>query len=135
MAGARDPGHVIPVADWSHTDPLWPPRCEGRGCDYAFTAADQWQVFQGHLFRTATGDLVTTRHAPPGAMWWNDWRGTGDPDLFVMLPDGSEWNIDGPSSGGGGWQRAGVPPAITVTPSILTPRYHAFLTGGVLVRC
>jgi hypothetical protein len=54
--------------------------------------------------------------------------------LTVMLPDGGVWCVDARAStpGAGGWDVTGTPPNITVRPSILTDRYHGWLTDGVL---
>lgn len=77
--------------------------------------------------------------APAGAMWVADWVEPGDgwtgPDglcLMLRLPDGHDWMIDGPARSGGGWTRTGTPPQITARPSIASPRYHGWLTDGVL---
>jgi hypothetical protein len=53
----------------------------------------------------------------------------------VVLPPGEAydiWTIDGLASSGGRWTRTGEAPNFTVTPSILTPKYHGYLTAGVL---
>jgi hypothetical protein len=60
------------------------------------------------------------------------WDESHDPaHLVAVLPSCELWDIDGPSSNGPGWSRSGEPPAVTVSPSILTPRYHGFLRNGV----
>ena len=78
----------------------------------------------------------------PGAMFdatdWSPWRSRGTPDgkvWGVVTPPGDPhdvWIIDSEASSGGHWTRTGTPPRLTVTPSILMPRYHGFLTDGVL---
>jgi hypothetical protein len=91
-------------------------------------------------------DGTTVQPAPVGAMWDCDWfagchESSGlkydrHPDgmvLCVRCPDG-DWLIDGPSQGGGRWERTGEAPNITVTPSILQPRYHGWLRDGYLVE-
>lgn len=126
-------------------DPRWPTAC---ACGYVFQERDQWQLFSQRIYvREDTGQEYTLKFrgpnaAPVGAMWdapWNvergeKWTGPDGRCLMVRLPpDGHDWCIDGPSSGDGpGWTRTGVPPMITVTPSILTPKYHGFLRDGVL---
>jgi hypothetical protein len=60
------------------------------------------------------------------------WRGPDGRCLVLKTPAG-DWVIDGPASGGGRWERTGVPPLITARPSILIPgQYHGWLTAGVL---
>lgn len=79
----------------------------------------------------------------PGDMWFDDeyagkWdseahveRG-GGAHLIVRLPNGWDWDMDGPMSNGPGWERAGDPPHITAAPSIVAGDYHGWLRGGVL---
>lgn len=64
-----------------------------------------------------------------------NWCGPDGLCLIVRLPNGHEWHIDGAASNGGGWTRTGVPPKLTVTPSVLARDYHGFLTNGELVPC
>lgn len=129
-----------------HDDPRWPQQCE---CGYVFTQGDAWQVFVENEFaRQDTGEVLTLRRAPPGAMWLADWmaghgssiymkRRAGLPHLFVKTPAG-EWDVDGPSSNGNGWSWDGDPPNVTARPSIGMQfedgrwKYHAWLTAGVL---
>jgi hypothetical protein len=115
---------------WPHDDPRWPKTCEK--CSFEFRDTDPWQLFHDNPYRLPDGSLKTLIDLPPGAMWWARWY--SPPHLYVMLPPGryDYWDIDGPSSSGGHWTRAGEPPNVTVSPSIMTPRYHSFLTGGVL---
>lgn len=125
----------------SKDDPRWPKACP---CGYEFQPEDQWQENLDRLYRAPDGKLaVPTGHAP-GAMWnasWyaersgTGWQGPDGQSLFVILPDGVAWHIDGPAKGGGRWTREGVAPKITARPSILTSGYHGFLTDGVLRSC
>lgn len=147
--------------DWRPGDsipgdhPLWPKGCS---CGYEFTAADPLQVYTERFYRRAdTGQEITLRDAPPGAMWWADWN-TWDvgPDgrcLMVRCPDGHDWTVDAEASNCTRkgdrshkcWCRHGEPPLVTVDKngdtcgagagSILTPKWHGFLRGGVLVPC
>lgn len=126
LNGTRD----IPSAD----DPRWPRQC---ACGYAFRPDDQSQKWVESLYRRLdTGELVTLREAPPGAMWDATWmpggRGPDGRSLCVKLPDGREWWVDGPSANGPGWERRGEPPTISASPSIATPGYHGWLVDGVL---
>lgn len=89
----------------------------------------------------------------PGAMWWDVYRHFGtEADkalyrkaraLFVCLPNGMPFCIDGPAYhwdettkktvySGGGWTRTGDPPNVTAAPSINTGDWHGFLQNGVL---
>lgn len=132
-----------------HDDPRWPTKCDA--CDYVFDADDNWQHKIDRLYqRDDTGELVTIRRAPVGAMWHSprmaEFRKPAKPTpdglyIYVKTP-GGDWPVDGPSSDGGYWKRTGTPPHITVRPSIGIGRaegggwaFHAFLTDGVLKRC
>jgi hypothetical protein len=83
------------------SDPRWPPSCER--CPYAFSEADEWQINLHALMRRAdTGELVTVREAPPGAMWDAWWMRSAwwlaGPDgrhVWVKCPNGQVWAIDG----------------------------------------
>lgn len=137
--------------------PDWPIAC---ACGYAFQEKDEWQSFNQRLYRRAdTGELVTLRDAPPGAMWDATWyhnsdiQGLGGPNtdgrfLVVKCPNGREWCIDSRCSNCGSpddnvhrcWVRHGEPPNITVDKngvtcsagagSIQAGDYHGFLRGG-----
>lgn len=137
---AESGGYHVGGDDWSHDDPRWPAQCD---CGYQFKEDDSWQLFHETIYVDAGGQEYTLRDAPIGAMWrcpWFEdgpaWAGPDGQCWAVMLPPGrdvgNEWLIDGPSSGGGFWQRTGTAPNITARPSILTPRYHGWLDGGVL---
>jgi hypothetical protein len=131
---------------WPHDDPRWPTHC---ACGYAFTPSDNWQFNPDTLYRRAdTGELMTDRSAPPGALryagWLHDFGGGYQPGpdgkhLQCKLPDGRWWVIDGPASNAPrdqvGWTRTGTVPDVTARPSIQTPGYHGFLTDGWLEEC
>jgi hypothetical protein len=134
-------GFVVdpPIAEWpagaSTADPRWPPTCD---CGTTWQPDDHRQLFNELIYvRQDTGEEVTLRDPPIGAMWdafWSRHRGPDGLSLVVQTP-GGEWMIDGPSSSGGHWFRTGQPPRITVTPSIAAghpERYHGFLTDGQL---
>jgi hypothetical protein len=119
-------------------DDRWPKRC---ACGRRFRKADHWQVWTERIWRpVADGRRFTLRTAPVGAMYDAGWlpdgyRGLDGAALTVALPPEGGWDvwhIDGPSSSGGRWERTGTPPKVTARPSILTPRYHGWLTDGVL---
>jgi hypothetical protein len=69
-------------------------------CGYEFTSADHFQVFTAPIYcRVDTGEEMTTREAPPGALWnawWLPERWQGDDGLSIIckLPAGHEWLID-----------------------------------------
>lgn len=131
-------------------DPRWPAACE---CGYEFTDGDAWQDWFDLLYRRAdTGDLVTLRDAPDGAMWDARWYWRKGPDgrcLTVKCPGGHDWTIDGRASNctlpdddeHRCWVRHGEPPRITVDKngptcaagagSIQAGDYHGFLRDGV----
>ena len=131
-------------------DTRWPTACP---CGYVFMADDEWQVNCQHIYASDTGVETTLRNPPPGAMWdawWMPWKGPDGKSLMVMTPDGHPWNIDGPASNCDMpddrehrcWVRHGEPPNIHVDKngrtcgagagSIQTPKWHGFLTNGVL---
>jgi hypothetical protein len=124
--------------DVPHDDPRWPTKC--HVCGTVFRDDAEWQHNVRRLFKGAPdGKLYTTRNAPPGAMFDASWYPLKGPDgiaLAVALPpDGGDdiWIVDMPSSSEGHWTRTGTVPKVTARPSILTPRYHGFLTDGWLV--
>lgn len=141
-------GFVDGTIQWPREDPRWPTAC---ACGYVFTESDRWDLFVFDLWKRVDGQLgefslhanpePPTLRAPAGAMWdawWHhgsSWTGPDGRSIGVMLPDGTDWHIDGPSKGGSPWSREGTPPNITARPSILTPGYHGFLTNGVLESC
>lgn len=126
--------------DHPHEDPRWPATCL---CGYAFKAGDEWQCNVDRLFKgPPDGRLYTTRDMPPGAMydatWWNVPGPDGVTLTVVLPPNGGDdvWHPDSPSSNSNTpWTRTGEIPRVTCTPSILTPRYHGFLTDGWLIEC
>lgn len=78
-------------------DPRWPAHC---ACGYAFTDDDTYQLFSESLWRREdTGEEMTLRDAPAGAMWLSPWY-----DIFhkpqlahclvVKLPNGIDWVVD-----------------------------------------
>lgn len=122
-------------------DPRWPTHC---ACGREFAEDEPWQVLSHVLYAREDGQKEwTVRDLPPGAMFdtpWlpKTWVGPDGRSLSVSLPPQVEdmmaniWHIDGESSSGGRWTRTGEPPELTVSPSILTNRYHGFLHNGVL---
>lgn len=124
--------------DLPHDDPRWPKVCDV--CGYSFMETDHWQHNLVRLFTgSPDGKLYSTRNMPAGAMydapWWDE-KGADGLALVVVTPGDTHWMPDGPSANGGKpWTRTGAVPKITVTPSISTPRYHGFLTDGVLIEC
>lgn len=131
--------HYIPDLPADPADPRWPTHCQR--CGYAFSELDRRVRYQEPLYQAPDGTRYTVRRgdAPAGAMWVADWIPEGDdwtgPDgkcLYLRLPDGTDWMIDGPSRSGGRWTRTGTPPKITAQPSIASPGYHGWLVDGVL---
>lgn len=140
-------------------DPLWPTTCDS--CEYTFSGVDCWQPWQQRLFRrTDTGELLTLRDAPEGAMWdawWlpNDYRGPDGIALTVQCHGKHAWHVDSRASNCGRpddkahkcWIRHGDPRECHVTVdkdgdtcsagagSILVPGWHGFLRDGQLVPC
>ncbi len=136
-------------------DPRWPKECRAlipdptspggkKKCGYVFLPTDHFQVNEDRLWQGCPdGKLYVLREHPPGATWVSDWfpeeppngKWTG-PDgkvWCVMLPSRMEWVIYSNSSQGGKWQVAGVPPKITVNPSVYqVGSFHCFIRDGVI---
>lgn len=134
--------------------PLWPTRCS---CGYEFQDKDERQLFSSHLYRrTDTGEEMTLRDAPDGAMWeatwYNEpaWCGDDGKAIICRVPTRHDWHIDGPCSNCTRpdephhcWVRHGTPPNLTVDKngntcaagagSVLTSTWHGFLRNGELV--
>lgn len=135
-------------------DSRWPVAC---ACGYQFQVADQHQLSQHLLYsRSDSGELVTIREAPPGAMWDAWWyadvvKGDDGMCVVVKLPNGREWVIDSQCSNctmpedhkqekHHCWVRRGTVPNITVgkdgptcsagAGSIQAGDYHGFLING-----
>jgi hypothetical protein len=151
--------HGAVMADrWPHDDPRYPTHC---ACGYAFTDADEYQLFVELIFtRADTGEEMTIREAPPGAMWWCDWMGTAwHPQLgrmfCVKLPDGTNWMPDTQANNctmpedhdqahHHCWVVTGELPHLTISKdgptcgagagSIQSTNYHGFLRDGYLVE-
>lgn len=143
-------------------DPRWPRQC---GCGYVFLDEENWQENFNSLFqRSDTGELVTIKDAPIGAMWdahWmpDAWAGPDGRKLIVKIPqnpDGSgesHWHVDGkcsnctrPGEKHYCWVRHGEPPNIHVDKSgdtcaagagsiVAHGGWHGFLHNGCLVSC
>lgn len=124
----------------SAEDPRWPKAC---ACGYVFRPEDERQVFHAIVWRADDGREWSDRELPPGAlrdvafMGYDGFMPKPSPDgkaLFVTLPCGHDWFVDGEANNGPmGWTRTGTTPAITVSPSILcTCGYHGWLRAGVL---
>lgn len=157
---AKQPCSGDDESDVPHSDPRWPKSC---ACgNYNFWEQDEWQINYHHLFeRSDTGELVTLRDAPPGALWYADWMPSGykGPDghcLVCRLPNGHDWMIDSkasnctrPNEPHKCWIRTGTPPDIHVgkdgdtcsagAGSIIAgegaKQWHGFLHHGQLVQC
>lgn len=152
LPGAMGPARGDLPDDELRKDPRWPRECP---CGYRFhPMEDSWQVNVESLYRGAPdGQLHQLRDLPPGALWTAPWFADtkegleryGGPDgqcWCLMTPCGVEWIVYSPSSDGKKWQVEGVPPLLTVSPSIginisgklahPTRSYHGFLKQGIL---
>ncbi len=115
-------------------DPRWPSHC---GCGYKFHPEDHWQVNVNRLYDGDGREPFTLREAPIGATWYAKWLdhpmyvGPDGKAWCVMLPGGSEWVVYGPSGDGKPWNVKGMPPLITVSPSIVIGKlYHGYIRNG-----
>jgi len=139
-------------------DPRWPQKCEA--CGTSFSASDEYQVFHTPLWVNPLDGTLYTRQGraeAPGMMfdafWLHDhpeWCGPDGRSIHVVCPDGHTWCIDSRASNctmpeekaHKCWVRHGDPPNLTVDKngmtcaagagSIQTPKWHGFLTGGIL---
>jgi len=131
-------------------------------CGYVFTPEDEFQVNGDWFYRRGdTGEEMILDDAPPGATWdahWMhdcpDWCGPDGLCIFCRCPDGHDWMIDSRASNctlpqdkvHRCWIRHGDPRKAELTVdkngvtcaagagSILTPHWHGFLRGGLLVE-
>jgi len=81
-------------------DSRWPVLCSH--CDYIFSSRDARQRKEERIYRRSdTGELITLKEAPLGAMWYADaanewykrWKGSDGKSLIVRTP-GGDWAID-----------------------------------------
>jgi Family of unknown function (DUF6527) len=144
----RQPNGMKPATDGRvpHGDLRWPGEC---ACGERFAEGDEWQVneaswYEGGGHRFAWG--IGSWDGPPGAMIRAPWRdSTGDdnglPAWIVFLPNGTFWCTRDRESRDDGqpckqWQVTGVPPQITVHPSIddRNPArpWHGWIRDGMI---
>lgn len=146
------------VAWPDHNDPRWPEVCEH--CGAAFALDDEWQHWTDRLYRRVdTGEEMTLREAPAGAIWRATWYENvpsycgSDGRAYVVRTPGGDWHIDGRASNCTRkdddvhrcWVRHGEAPLFTVDKngdtcaagagSILCGSYHGFLRAGYLEGC
>jgi hypothetical protein len=138
-----DPAQRAPA----HDDPRWPTVCER--CGAPLPADAEWQVFHERIYVAEDGrefaiKTNSSHRAPAGAMWEAPWlnsdgitseffkRSGRSAPIMCMLPDGYQWCMDQVASNGPGWEVTGTAPNFTARPSILSPRYHGWLTDGML---
>jgi hypothetical protein len=145
-----DYDHAPKPAAYPPDDPRWPATCQK--CGIVFDGADEWQVNDNRYYARSPGpgappddsaERWVLRELPAGAMydaWWNGWCGKDGIALAVVIPDrdGSmPWHPDGLAHNAPGklpgWERSGVPPKVTASPSIQSEHYHGMLTDGFLV--
>ncbi len=143
--------------DAPRDDPRWPIQCL---CGYVFQEQDAWQLFCERIYRRIdTGEEVTLRDAPPGAMWYAPWldqfhQPQDAHNLVVKLPDHSDWCVDSQANNctmaddvrqerHHCWTRQGTPPDVDVSKnygptcqagagSIASHAWHGFLRNGWL---
>lgn len=92
-----DNGKVGGVIDLS--DPRWPTQC---ACGYRFEDRANKQYAPQRLYQSVdTGELMTLRDAPVGAMWQTDYHDHTGPDgkcLIVRIPQHHDWIVDSRAS-------------------------------------
>jgi hypothetical protein len=129
--------------DWPHDDPRWPAAC--AACGSAFTDQDRWQRNDDMIYQLPGAPEFVVRgglgaSAPPGTMiragWYDEYALRPGESWLVALPDGGEWITTQAATGGGYWEVTGVPPAISVSPSIWHNQphgWHGWIRDGMLV--
>lgn len=152
----KENGVIKSPGTWDITDSRWPKSCP---CGYEFSDTDHYQLFSLSLWKNEkTGDILTDREFPIGAMWdawWfgDSWVGPDGLHLYVVCPGGDWWLIDGPAGNCDNkedsrhrcWTRSGTAPKITVGKdfgltcgagggSIQTKNWHGFLKDGYLIQ-
>jgi hypothetical protein len=144
LAGATLTSYPAARADMPPPNDLrWPRQC---ACGYPFADGDVWQQLQRRLYAPAgrPTDCRPLDEWGPGALydghWYpDDWRGPDGIALVARCPNGMDWTVDGPATGGGRWLRTGAPRdpgTLHVQPSIAigvpgTPGYyHGYLRAG-----
>lgn len=141
----RTPDGDLDSVPIDRSDPRWQQIAQ-CACGYRFTDDDAWQIVQDPYYVDLIGSKYTVRPgagpfaAPAGALWeapWSGdardpWNGADGKSYMVRLPDGTDWNMDGPSTSGPGWRRTGEVPRFTVQPSILSRGYHGWFVDGTL---
>jgi hypothetical protein len=140
IKGRTEPhdGSRLP-SDEEKTDPRWATACV---CGYVFAPDDHWQIFTRTLYLSSSCvDLYTLHNAPIGAMYNAHWldkatnKKATDGKCVVLKTPAGDWWIDGPANNGPGWDRTGVPPFISCSPSIAiggSHPLHGWLRNGVL---
>jgi len=93
-------------------DPDDPRLAECHHCGEVFDGT--WVVGHDPLYLGEGGAEMVLSEAGPGATWdagWmpDEYRGEDGVALCVRLPNGIDWMIDGPATGGGRWTRSGDP--------------------------
>jgi len=134
---------------------LWPSTCD---CGHVFDKRDERDIFPDRIYRrTDSGETLSLRDAPVGAMWnawWfpKCWQGADGISLHVMCPGQHEWCVDARCSNctlpedsiHKCWTRQGTPPDVDVSKaygptcsagggSIQTKDWHGFLRHGCLI--
>jgi hypothetical protein len=145
---APGPDGSKPAADGRipHDDPRWPSHC---ACGEAFAGDDRWQVNEldwhqgsGGRFAWGTGSWEGLPGAMIRAPWADREPDNGCPAYVIFLPNGSTWcTRDRAATPGAAlgpqWTVTGVPPLITVSPSIddrdPSRPWHGWIRAGELV--
>lgn len=144
-----EPEDLRPDVPRDHAN--WPTKCDN--CGQPFSDADPRQLFPETIYiRTDTGQQILRSENAPGMMWdatWMSRKGSDGRSVYVILPNGREWAIDGRARNctmpedneHRCWVRHGEPPEITVDKnghscaagagSIQAADYHGFLRNGV----
>lgn len=92
--------HWASRPDWDPTDPRWRTTCDQCGGplpEQAYRQTDATPLYR----RLDTGEVLTLREAPDGALWvawWFNWKGPDGLCVVAKCPGGSEWIIDGVAS-------------------------------------
>ncbi len=85
---------------------------------------------QSNLYTDRTKEMYVKAGRILSPNYLRDWWGKRPP-INLRLPDNSDWCPDAPATNNpNGWTVTGEVPNITVRASILTDRYHGWITNG-----
>lgn len=121
-------GYIYITLQYNENDQRWPTEC---ACGYKFANNDNKQLWYSQIF-THKNKEYTLEEAPVGAMWYSNciFKGHDNKNLTIQTPNGP-WHIDIPKNKER-WLRVGIPPKISVYPSITINNETYQINNGIL---